>query len=105
MSATHIIFDPKLTGATEPYVFPFTSMLASTETISAAAVTAEVYSGTDATPSAIISGAASISGSEVTQKITAGTVGVIYKLTCTMNTSLNYTRIMTAFLAVIPTVT
>lgn len=86
-------------------MFDFTSRLAVGETISSATVTAAVSTGTDSSPSSIVSGSASISGARVTQTLTAGTVGVIYKLTCTATTSLSNVFIMTAFLAVIPVVT
>lgn len=102
---SHVVFDAKQAGSTEPRIFDFTSKLAVGETISTATVTAAVYSGVDASPSAIISGSASISGAQVTQKLTAGTAGVIYKLTCSITTSASNTLILTAFLAVIPVVT
>lgn len=103
--SSHVVFDSKQAGSTEPRVFDFLSKLAVGETISGAAVTAAVYSGVDASPSAIVSGAATISGSQVSQKFTAGTVGVIYQLTCTVTTSSSNTLVMSAFLAVIPVVT
>lgn len=89
-------------GETRSYAFDFTSALGTTETISTKILTAAVYSGTDANPSAIISGSASSSGSIVTQKVTAGTSGVIYALTCTVTTSLGQTLVLMAFLAVVP---
>lgn len=102
---SHIVLDSKQSGSTEPREFPFTSRLAIGETISSATVTAAVYSGVDASPSSILSGAASISGGIVTQTITGGTVGVIYSLSCAATTSLSNVLVLTAFLAVIPTVT
>lgn len=82
-----IVLQEKPSGETTKVVFDFLSRLSLGETISTAAVVATVYSGTDSTPAAIISGAASISGSQVTQKVTGGTVGVVYELTCTAVTS------------------
>lgn len=99
---TRVEFPPKLTGSTETYQFDFSSRLAVGETISTQTVTATVYSGTDASPSAIISGSATASGAIVSQKITAGTVGVIYELTCTITTSASQTLLLTAFLAIVP---
>lgn len=84
------IFDAKVFGTDTRLVFDFTSGLASDETISSASTAATTYSGTDATPSAIISGAASISGSQVTQTITDGVIGVTYLLKCSVTTSLGY---------------
>ncbi len=83
-------------------VFDFENQLASSETISTASVTATVYSGTDASPSAIVSGSASISGAQVTQKIVDGTEGVVYLLTCTVTTSAGQTLSLGGFLPVIP---
>lgn len=105
MSGSHVVLDAKQAGSMELRVFPFTSKLAVGETISSAVVTAAVYSGVDANPSAIVSGTATISGGLVSQKLIGGTAGVIYKLSCAATTSVPNVLIMTAFLAVIPTVT
>lgn len=96
------ILDPKSASSTQSVTFDFTSDLAASETISTKTVAATVYSGTDGTPSAIISGSASSSGAVVTQVITAGTLGVIYQLLCTITTSAGQTLVKSAFLAVIP---
>ncbi len=93
---------PKLVGATQTYQFDFASLLAQGETISTQTVAASVYSGTDASPSSIISGSASASGTIVSQKITAGVVGVIYELKCTITTSLSQTLQLTAYLPITP---
>lgn len=99
---SRVTFEGKLAGETVTETFDFASRLAASETISTALVTSTVYSGTDASPSAIISGLAAISGTKVTQKITAGTLGVVYKLLCTITTSLGQTLQLSGFLAVIP---
>ncbi len=99
---SRVVLDAKRVGEVRSYSFDFTSALGTTETISTKSVTAAVYSGTDASPSTIISGSASSSGSIVTQKITTGIAGVIYGLTCTVTTSLGQTLVLMAFLAVIP---
>ena len=99
---SRIILQGKLLGETKTYPFPFISQLAAGETISTAVTTAAVYSGTDASPSSIVSGSATISGQTVTQAITAGTLGVTYLLTCTITTSLSQTLLLEAFLTVTP---
>lgn len=99
---SRVTFDGKLLGETVTETFDFTSRLASGETISTAVVTSSVYSGTDASPSSMISGANTISGTKVTQKITGGTLGVVYKLLCTITTSLSQTLQLSGFLAVVP---
>lgn len=94
-------FPPKATGETVKLVFDFISRLAVGETISTQAVVATVWTGTDATPSAIVSGVASASGTKVTQAITGGTAGVVYKLVCTITTSASQTLSLTGLLAVL----
>jgi len=102
--SSSVSFDPKLSGDTVTVTFDFTSRLAVSETISTQSVTCTVYSGTDASPSSMISGSASASGAIVSQNITAGTVGVMYQLACTITTSASQTLVMTGFLAVVPDV-
>lgn len=92
---------PKLVSETETATFDFSSRLLPGVTISTQVCTAAVYSGTDATPSAIISGAATLSGAIVSQKITAGTEGVIYEVTCTVTTSDGQTLILVGYLAMV----
>ena len=99
-----IILESKLAGETRNYTFDFSSRLAVGETISTKVTTATVYSGTDASPSSLINGAASASGAIVTQSLTAGTSGVIYALVCTITTSTSQTLILSAFMAVVPNV-
>jgi hypothetical protein len=98
------IWKPKQAGATQSYPFNFISDLAVGETISGATVVATVWSGNDPSPSAIISGAASISGTIVTQKLTAGVAGNIYAVTCTATTSAGQTLVRSAYLVVGPAV-
>lgn len=95
----------KIAAETVKVSFDFTSRLATGETISTKSVAATVWSGTDASPSAIISGSASNSGAVVTQVVTAGTEGVVYVLTCTITTSASQTLLLTAYLPVVPGVT
>ena len=80
--------------------FSFENDLASAETISTAVVTATVYSGTDASPSAIVSGSAAISGQTVTQLIINGLEGVTYLLECEITTDQSQTVHLPALLPV-----
>jgi hypothetical protein len=89
-------------GETVLLPFNFSSELASGETISAQTVTAAVYSGTDANPAALISGAATVSGAIVTQKVLPLTAGVIYELLCQATTSLGQVLRQVGLFAVIP---
>jgi len=93
-------FNPKLAASVEPVVFDFISKLASGETISTATVTASVYTGVDAAPASLVSGAAAISGTQVSQTLTGGVAGVIYQLNCSITTSLTKTLVLQGFLAV-----
>lgn len=79
----------------------FASQLAIGETLVGATVTASVFSGTDASPSSIISGADTISGSVVTQKIIDGTAGVQYYVDCAATTSLGQVLVLRSFLTVL----
>ena len=75
-------FPLKQADATVPLTFDFTSELPSGVTVSAATTTCTVWSGTDASPQSVVDGAASISGTVVTQVVTGGVNGVIYLLEC-----------------------
>jgi hypothetical protein len=98
-----VVIPPKRLGETvilNPW--NFISLLGVSETISSATVTATVYSGVDAAPGSMISGAATISGSVVSQKIVGGVVGVVYELLCAAVTSAGQTLQLAGYFAVIP---
>lgn len=99
---SRIILEGKSTGETQIVKFDFSSRLATSETISTQVVTATTYSGTDASPSSIVSGSATASGAIVSQTITAGTLGVTYELLCSITTSLSQTLLIAAYLTIIP---
>ena len=98
-----LIFQGKPSSETRTETFDFASRLAAGETLSTAATSCAVYSGTDASPSAVISGSASIAGTAVAQKITGGTLGVTYLLTCSVTTSAGQTLKLSAYLTITPT--
>jgi len=95
-------FPSKVNAETVTETFDFQSRLALAETLSTASVVATVYSGTDASPSAVISGSATISGAQVKQKVTGGIEGNLYTLTCTVTTSGGQTLIVAGTLAIVP---
>lgn len=97
-----VVLPSKYAGETAKYDFDFASLLASGETISTQVCTATVYSGTDASPSSVINGSATASGTVVTQSLTAGTLGVIYEITCTITTSASQTLALTGYLSIVP---
>ena len=96
------IIEGKQSGETVTLAFSFLSHLATSETISSASTTATVYSGTDASPSSLIGGAPSISGSTVSQKIIGGTLGVTYALVCSATTSLGQVLQISGYLVIVP---
>lgn len=55
--------------------------------ISTAAVAIEVTEGNDASASAMLSGAALVSGTKVLQRVNSGVDGCVYNLRCTVTTS------------------
>lgn len=77
----------KLVGETVQRSFDFISDLAVGETLSTPTVTATVWTGNDATPQSIVSGAAAVSGTAVTQNFTGGVAGTLYSLSVKANTS------------------
>lgn len=83
--------------------FDFISQLPQGQTISAAAVTAAVFSGLAGAATGLISEPASISGTRVTQAITGGTAGTIITLLCTATTSSGLSLHQQGFMAVLPT--
>lgn len=85
--------------------FNFTSAMAPTATILTQVVTATVYSGEDANPSAVISGAATASGKVVSQNVIGAVAGVIYQLLCTITTSDGKAYRQSSYLAVVPPLT
>lgn len=80
-------FPPLAAGEIKTLEFPF--VLGAGVTISTQSVAATVYSGTDASPSGVLSGSATASGATVNQNVTgAGAeLGVTYELICTITTS------------------
>lgn len=72
---------PKSTGEVIPIKFNFGQVVS---TISSAVVTVSVKSGTDASPSSMLSGSAAISGTTVTQLIQGGITGNIYSILCSI---------------------
>jgi hypothetical protein len=100
-----VVLDSKKVEETSVVTFDFTSRLNVGATISTQVVTSEVYSGVDASPSAMISGSASASGTVVTQLITGGVLGVLYLLECVITTSDGQTLSLNGFLAVAPDIT
>ena len=91
-----IIFDAKAVGETQPYIVNFSDRLQFGEAINGAAVTVSVFSGTDASPTSMLSGATSYdSAGNVTRVLTGGVAGVTYNIvfTVTGTSSHNYVKV------------
>lgn len=99
-----MILPSKLVGESLHLYMDFASFIEVGETISSAVTTATVYRGTDATPSAVISGAVSISGTIVTQKVIGGVAGVLYTIACTATINNGEIITMYGYLAVMDTI-
>lgn len=80
--------------------FDFSFWLSPAETISSAVVTSIVQSGTDASPSAMISGPATINNSVASQLVIGGVDGTTYRLKCTVVTSLGQTFVLAGLIQV-----
>ena len=102
MTANIVELLPKLSGETQTYRMSFASKLTVGVTFSSATVTATVFAGTDASPSALISGTASVDGSDIVQSLTGGVAGVIYSLLWSATQSDGEVRYMTVLLPVLP---
>lgn len=91
-----LIFDAKAVGELQPYIVNFSDRLQFGEGINGAAVAVSVFSGTDASPNSMLSGAASFDAAgNVTQNLTAGIAGVIYNVVfiVTGTNSHNYVKV------------
>lgn len=97
-----VVLDPARVGEIVQVPFDFTSGLQAGEVLLAASTTAAVYSGTDSSPSSIISGAAAVSGSIALQTCRPTIVGVIYALECSAVTSAGQLLKLAAYFAVEP---
>jgi hypothetical protein len=73
-----VIFAEKATTEIIPLTVTFADRLQYGETINGASVSVIVISGTDANPSAMLSGAVVTAPTSVTQNITGGIAGVVY---------------------------
>jgi len=87
-------FTPKRIQETEIFSVDYTALLGTGETITSAVWTNSVKEGTDASPSSMVSGFASITGAVVSQKLTGGVAGVYYWPICTAVTSAGQTIIL-----------
>ena len=90
----NVIFSDKATTETIPLTVSFGDRLQYGETVNGASVTCVVISGTDATPSAVLSGVATYTANTITQNVTGGVAGVTYMIIflATATNSHNYVK-------------
>jgi hypothetical protein len=100
----HAIFPSKGVNETVVLAFDFGPQLAADTISSVGVTTAAVYSGVDGSPSAIVSGVATFSGTVLSQKISGGIAGVIYELTAAVNTTAGQVLNMVGYLPVLPAI-
>lgn len=94
-------FDAKYPDESEFFAADFEAMLTTGETISSGSCIC--YLATDTTKTdlpAMKQGSASVTGTKITQKITGGTDGLLYKLRFTAVTSFGQTLVLTVVLPV-----
>ncbi len=94
-------YDPKDPSEEINYGVDFAPLLETGETVSTAAASIRVISGTDANSAAMLSGSVSVSGSIASVKIINGVVGCVYRVGFTATTSSGQKFIEGADLAVI----
>ncbi len=94
-------FDGKFVEETVILTFDFAKLLATGETILIAEWDVAVAAGADPTPNNTKSGVASITGSKISQKITAGVSGVTYTHEAKATTSLGQVLVLRADLDVL----
>lgn len=89
-------FSPKRPGETEVFTVDYVNLLRAGEAIQSANWANSVLPGaaTDPSPAAMISGAASITGSQVSTILTGGIAGVTYQPLCTAITNMGQVLIL-----------
>ena len=98
-----VLWQPKLQSETRTYWFDASQL--GSNTIVAVNIRVSVYSGTDPNPSAILSGQPWLSEMMILQNITAGVVGTIYDVICTISTTDAQSLSQRAFLSITSDVT
>lgn len=82
MTRTATLFDAKDVQEKDIISFTFASSMAVGESIGSVTITAEVFSGVDASPSATLSGAPTVGANAVTQLVQAGAQDTSYLYRC-----------------------
>jgi hypothetical protein len=97
-----VTFAAKPLSETVERIFDFTSLLEEGDTLAAATVDVEVFSGTDADPEAMIEGLdVELDGFRVQQRYAGGVLGAVYTTTCVVGTCDGQVISLAAYLAVV----
>lgn len=100
MAGNVISFEQKYPISLVYGVFDFSSLLTNGQTISTASCSVEVWVGVDPSPSAILLGSPTVSGTVVSQYLQNGVSGVIYRIACQANCSDGTNQVLLAYLPV-----
>jgi len=96
-----VIFAAKPLTEDVERTFDFTSILEEGEELAAATVEVSVFSGTDASPSAILAGDPVVDSPRVTQAFQAGVLGTTYTVLCFAGTCNDQLHSLAAYLSVL----
>ena len=96
-----MLWQPKALSETRNYNFDATNVFSAGQTIVSIMTSASLYSGFDPSPSAILSGTPSVSGTNIVQQITGGAVGAVYDVECSIVIGAGMVLTQRAFLAVV----
>ena len=93
-------FSTKDPAADRTFSFGMPGWLEPGETLTGVVFSMLVVSGVDANPSAMLSGAGQVSGTDVLQRVLGGIDGVTYRLRAVVTTSNPHTLVVSALLPV-----
>jgi hypothetical protein len=93
-------FDPKHPSASDVFAVDFAADLAAGETLTGATFAIAAVVGIDAAASSMLSGAASVVGTQARQRIVGGVAGVTYDVRAVVTTSAGSTKVGCATLRV-----
>jgi hypothetical protein len=98
---SNLVFASKDPSEVDDRGLDFSALLETGETLTGTpSVTVTVLTGTDASPSSLLSGSATIEGTVVWQRYTGGTAGVTYRCKYSVATSTSRTLIACGLLRV-----
>lgn len=100
--ATELILPIKRHEDVQRFPFSFENIINADDSVASAEISARVFTGEDADPSHILSGLPALEGNVVFQTVHAGVVGVIYEIDVVATTTLGYSYLIRAVLAIPP---